>query len=90
MLIPSREELFAVPAEVTSKNLVAHTRERLREAGFAVLDLYPAIRKGADVAAPFFRHDIHLTAHGNRIVADEFVAWFKARAAAAGRGGGSR
>jgi hypothetical protein len=90
MLIPSREELFAVPPAETTGNLVSHTRERLRDAGFEVLDLYPAIRKSADVAAPFFQHDIHLTQHGNRIVADEFVAWFKARAVAPGRRGGGQ
>lgn len=80
MLIPSKEELFAVPAAVRDRNVVARTRERLREEGFAVLDLYPAIGKGADVAAPFFANDIHLTSHGNRLVADEFVSWFKGHA----------
>jgi hypothetical protein len=88
MLIPSKEELFAVPPAASSRNLVSHTRERLREAGFAVLDLYPAIQKGAAVTAPFFRQDIHLTEHGNRLVADEFVAWFKAHDVARRRRGG--
>jgi hypothetical protein len=80
MLIPSKEELFAVSAAVRDRNVVTRTRERLREEGFAVLDLYPAIGKGADVAAPFFANDIHLTTYGNRLVADEFVSWFKRHA----------
>ena len=75
MLIPSKEELFGVSPEVASRNIVARTRQRLAEAKVPVIDLYPAIRAAAAQQSPYFQDDIHLNAYGNRIVADELIAW---------------
>ena len=64
MFIPSREELFGVPESVANLNVVTRTRQRLEAAGFAVLDLYPPLRRGATAKTPFFPNDIHLTKVG--------------------------
>jgi hypothetical protein len=77
MLIPSKEELFGVNASARALNIVSRTRQRLEEAKFLVLDLYPAIRQGGARHSPYFTRDIHLNEYGNRIVADQFVAWFR-------------
>ena len=77
VLVPSKEELFAVPPAATGANLVARARERLQKAGFLVLDLYPAVRQAGVTRSPFFRIDGHLNDYGHRIVADAFVSWFR-------------
>jgi hypothetical protein len=77
MLIPSKEELFATTPSQTRENLAARIKERLSAMDVEVLDLYSVLAGGgAARQAPFFTRDIHLTAHGNRLVADEFNAWF--------------
>jgi hypothetical protein len=76
LLIPSKEELFGISASAGAFNAVAYTRQRLQEAKFSVLDLYPAIRQGGAKQSPYFSQDIHLNEYGNRIVAEQFVAWF--------------
>jgi hypothetical protein len=76
MLIPSKEELFGVNASARALNIVSRTRQRLEEAKFLVLDLYPAIRQGGARHSPYFTRDIHLNEYGNGIVAEQFVAWF--------------
>jgi hypothetical protein len=76
MLIPSKEELFGVSASISAHNIVSQLREGLEKAKFSVLDLYPAILKGGVSRSPYFRRDIHLNEYGNRIVAEQFVAWF--------------
>jgi hypothetical protein len=76
MLIPSKEELFGVNASTRALNIVSRTRQRLEEAKFPVLDLYPAIQQGRARQSPYFTRDIHLNEYGNRIVAEQFVAWF--------------
>jgi hypothetical protein len=77
VLLPSKEELFAVPRAATTGNLVSRTRERLVKAGFAVLDLYPAIRDAGLTKSPYFPTDSHLNEYGHRVVAEAFVAWFR-------------
>lgn len=77
MFIPSKEELFAVPPSIADGNIVARARERLREANFAVLDLYPAVRDAAQRQSPYFARDMHLNEFGNRVVADEFLSWYR-------------
>jgi lysophospholipase L1-like esterase len=79
MLIPSKEELFGVSPEVASRNIVARTRQRLVEAHVPLIDLYPAIRAAAAQQAPYFEDDIHLNAYGNRVAAEEFIAWLSSR-----------
>jgi hypothetical protein len=76
MLIPSKEELFGITLSTGTFNIMARTRQRLQEAKFSVLDLYPAIQHGGIRQSPYFSRDIHLNEYGNRIVAEQFVAWF--------------
>jgi hypothetical protein len=77
MLIPSKEELFGVPATAEPFSVTARTRQRLQEASLPLLDLYPTLKQAAAVQAPYFRHDIHLTTYGNEVVARAFVDWFR-------------
>ena len=77
VLVPSRAELFGVPAGVTAGNLVLRTRQRLQEAGFSVLDLYPALRRAGQTRSPYFRTDGHFNEYGHRVVAETFVSWFR-------------
>jgi lysophospholipase L1-like esterase len=80
MLIPSKEELFAVSDSARNRNIVARTRQRLKEARLAILDLYPALLQAGATHAPYFKLDIHLNDYGNRIVADQFVSWLQTHA----------
>jgi lysophospholipase L1-like esterase len=80
MLIPSKEELFGVQASVRNLNIVSRTRQRLEDAKLPVLDLYPAMLKGGGSRSPYFSRDIHLNEYGNRIVAEQFAAWFNGQA----------
>ena len=77
VLLPSREELFGMPAGVTAGDLVLRTRQRLQEAGFSVLDLYPALRRAGQTRSPYFRTDGHFNEYGHRVVAETFVSWFR-------------
>jgi hypothetical protein len=80
MLIPSKEELFGLDARAMTMNAMARARERLEQQQFAVLDLYPVIRSAGARRSPYFTIDIHLNKYGNRIVAEQFVAWFQKHA----------
>jgi hypothetical protein len=77
VLMPSSAELFGLPAGVTAGNLVLRTRQRLQEAGFSVLDLYPALRRAGQTRSPYFRTDGHFNEYGHRVVAETFVSWFR-------------
>jgi hypothetical protein len=77
MLIPSKEELFGTANSATRVNLAARIKDRLILLNMPVLDLYPPIQRGGAVRTPYFSHDIHLNAFGNRIVADAFARWFE-------------
>jgi len=77
VLVPSKEELFAVPPAATVVNRVSRARERLEKAGFAVLDLYPAIRRAGQTHSPYFRIEGHFNEYGHRVVAENFVSWFR-------------
>jgi hypothetical protein len=83
MLIPSKEELFGVDPSASAHNIVSRTRQRLEDARFPVLDLYPALQQGGVRQSPYFTRDIHLNEYGNRLVAEHFVAWFNNQAQAA-------
>lgn len=78
MLIPTKEELFALEPERTEQNLASRLKERLAGSA-AVLDLSSAVRRGGTAQSPYFTWDAHLNAYGNRIVAEEFAAWFTQR-----------
>jgi hypothetical protein len=78
VLLPSLEELVRASPSAERVSAVARTRQRLIMERYEVLDLYPALRTATRLQAPYAR-DGHLNAYGNRIVADEFVAWFHRR-----------
>ena len=44
MLIPSKEELFGINADVQNANAVARVRHRLQAARISALDVYAALR----------------------------------------------
>ncbi len=80
MLIPSKEELY-YPGEAPKANvstMLTHVRQYLRSAGVPTLDLYDILRhRSRHAQAPFFPRDSHLNHYGNRVVAEQFVAWWK-------------
>jgi hypothetical protein len=77
MLIPSKEEIFGVEPTLQDRNAVARLRQRLRDSRMPVLDLYPAIRHRGTLHSPYFSWDIHLNGYGNRVIAEEFLAWLR-------------
>jgi hypothetical protein len=77
LLIPSKEEIFGVPAGLASADLVLRVRQRLQGARFSVLDLYPVIRRAGLTRSPYFRVDSHFNEFGQRILAETFVSWFR-------------
>ena len=79
MLIPSKEELFGVAPTTGAHNAVERLRQRLQQAQLPVLDLYAALRDSGKTQPPYFRSDIHLNQYGNRIVAEQFVSWWRQR-----------
>ena len=78
ILIPAKEELFAVPADDDPENVMARVTNRLSELGVPFIDLYPILRTRGAEEAVYFPRDIHLNALGNQTVAETFVAWRKA------------
>jgi hypothetical protein len=80
VLIPSKEELFGGVAERPADNAIARVRQRLQAARIPVLDLYAALRQAGASQAPFFSRDSHLNHLGNRIVAEQFMKWWRGRA----------
>jgi SGNH hydrolase-like domain, acetyltransferase AlgX len=74
MLMPSKEELYASRGSPVADNLADRIAGRLVSAGMPVLDLYPVFRDIGVAHATFFERDMHLTAYGNRIVADALAA----------------
>lgn len=76
MLIPSKEEVFGATASRTRLNLASQMKDRLAARRFAVLDLYPAFRRQGAAQPSYYPRDLHLNEYGNRIVAEEFAAWF--------------
>jgi hypothetical protein len=77
MLIPSKEEIFGVEPTVQNRNAVARLRRRLQDSGMPFLDLYPTIRERGTVHSPYFSWDTHLNGYGNRLIAEEFLNWFR-------------
>ena len=82
VLIPSKEEIFAPDVALDGTSVVGRVRHKLQETNMAVLDLYGALRQAGTVQSPYFSRDIHLNRHGNHIVAEQFVSWFRSRFAA--------
>jgi hypothetical protein len=80
MLIPSKEEIFGVEPTPQDRNAVARLRRRLQDSRMPFLDLYPAIRNRGTLHSPYFSWDIHLNEYGNRLIAEEFLAWRRRQA----------
>ncbi len=85
MLLPSKEELYddhdhgGVGVETHGATLLTRVRQYLRSARVPTLDLYEPLGLNRQAQAPFFPRDSHLNYHGNRLVADHFVAWWQTR-----------
>ncbi|MBK7167693.1 MAG: hypothetical protein IPH83_00080 [Gammaproteobacteria bacterium] len=75
VLIPSKEELFAVDQGSQSSGAAAIVRSQLRKLDIPVLDLYPILVERAATKTPYFTSDIHLNAYGNEVVADALLQW---------------
>lgn len=76
VLIPSKEELYAVSAAVARQNLAGRIKQRLSAANTATLDLYPVFERAGAARAPYYSRDMHLNELGNHLVAEEFARWF--------------
>lgn len=78
MLLPSKEELYRNDGgEPDRPTMLARVRHQLRSSRVPTLDLYEPLRLNSRVQAPFFPRDSHLNHHGNRMVAEHFVAWWQ-------------
>ncbi len=77
VLVPSKEELFGLPSQVAAANIVAGAKERLLQAGYPVVDLYPPLRRAGAAEAVFFPADIHLNQMGNRLAAEALDRWLR-------------
>jgi hypothetical protein len=75
LLIPSKEELFAIDQPPRSDTPIARIRRLLDDKAIPYLDLYPVVLASAERATPFFRRDIHLNRYGNEVVADALTDW---------------
>ena len=74
MLVPSKEELYADRGAAVDRSLADRIAARLVSQGMPLLDLYPVFRELGAARATFFERDMHLTAHGNRVVAEALAA----------------
>lgn len=79
VLIPSKEELFAVDPGSQSSGAAAIVKSQLLKLDIPVLDLYPILAERAATKTPYFTSDIHLNAYGNRVVADALLQWEEIR-----------
>ncbi|MBK7518549.1 MAG: hypothetical protein IPI75_00020 [Gammaproteobacteria bacterium] len=79
VLIPSKEELFAVDPGSQSSGAAAIVRSQLRKLDIPVLDLYPILVERAAETTPYFTSDIHLNSYGNQVVADALLQWQEIR-----------
>ena len=79
VLIPSKEELFAVDPGRQSSGAAAIVKSQLRKLDIPVLDLYPILVERAATKTPYFTSDIHLNAYGNEVVADALLQWQEIR-----------
>ena len=74
VLIPSKEELYAVDPQRQVENASSRVVELLVEAGIPFLNLGEVLRRDTDRAA-YYPRDIHLNEYGNRVVAEAMAGW---------------
>ena len=77
MLIPSKEEIFAIEQPPPQGAPIARIRSLLDTKGIPYLDLYPVLAVSAEHATPYFQRDIHLNLYGNQVVAEAFTHWYQ-------------
>lgn len=77
VLMPSKEELFAVDPDRYRGNAVALIAGELEQRDIPVLDLYPVLQSEGRRSTVFFRRDAHLNQRGNEVVARAFLDWLQ-------------
>ena len=76
ILIPSKEEVFAIEQPPPPGSPISRIKGLLDAKGIPYLDLYPVLAASAEHATPYFQRDIHLNRYGNEVVAEAFLAWY--------------
>jgi len=76
MLIPSKEEVFAIEQPLPPGSPIQRIKVLLETKGIPYLDLYPVVAASAKQATPYFQRDIHLNLYGNQVVAEAFLDWY--------------
>jgi hypothetical protein len=69
VLMPSKEEIHGAAQLPELLRVAEEARRELHRRGFAVVDLYPALRAESRVRAAFFRADPHPNDTGHRLMA---------------------
>jgi len=75
MLLPSKEEIFAVDDITRNDSAAGVLRDELDRRGITYLDLYPALQEAGRQQTLFFTRDAHMNVHGNKVVAEAFTRW---------------
>ena len=75
VLIPCKEELYAAKTYPDVLRAIREVKGELASRNLATLDLYPLFRQLGTTQALFYRLDMHLNEHGNRVVADALAKW---------------
>ncbi len=77
VLMPSKEEVYAVDNFPPVLRTIREARAELESRGLPVLDLYPAFRRRGARNAAFYPADMHPNELGNRIMADVTEQWIR-------------
>jgi lysophospholipase L1-like esterase len=75
LLIPSKEEVFAVDADAAGHGAAAAVARRLAGMQIPVLDLTPVLRARSREGTPYYERDIHFNEFGSRVVAEAVARW---------------
>ncbi len=75
MLIPAKEELFAINDDVAQIGVKELVVQHLTEMELPFLDLYPILQSRGVDSSVYYQRDIHLNALGNQLIAEAFVDW---------------
>lgn len=77
VVMPSKEELFAVGDVVERGNAAVVITRELEQRGIPFLDLYPVLEEVGEHSTVFYGRDAHLNRLGNEVVANAFVEWVR-------------
>ncbi|NQV85909.1 MAG: hypothetical protein HQ492_02410 [Woeseiaceae bacterium] len=75
VLIPSKEEVFAVDIMGRADTAVELVKLALEGQNVPYLDLYPILREHGQARTPYYSRDIHLNEYGNSLVAEVISRW---------------